>query len=159
MINFKENGRKHCFLHFTTFSRACLRRARFFPHKPSVPNHRVHQPPSSCKKLERSYDQFLRKWAKTSFLGIFDHIWACRRPARFFFKNLAPSLFLLQCDQSLCKISEKSHERFLRKTRTDRRTDGQTRVISQDPSQRGSKMIKFKATLFLLIKMPNVNTL
>ena len=67
MINFGENELKYCFRHFTAFSRACPRRVRIFPNKPSTPNHKVHWPPLTCKITERSYDRFARNWAKISF--------------------------------------------------------------------------------------------
>ena len=53
--------------------------------------------------------------------------------ARIFPENPAPSLFRYYNDLTSCKKSEKTNERFLRKTpngQTDGRTDGQTRVKS-----------------------------
>ena len=37
-----------------------------------------------CKKLERSYDQFLRKWSKTSFLGILQHFHGMPKACQIF---------------------------------------------------------------------------
>ena len=70
MIIFGENDRKHRFWHFTTFSWACPRRARFFPQKQPVPNNKAYCPLLSCKNSEGSYDQFFRKQPKTSFFSI-----------------------------------------------------------------------------------------
>jgi len=73
MIIFGENDRKHRFWHFMTFLWACARRVRFFPHKLLVPNHKVHEFPSLCKKLKRTDDNFLKKMAENIVFGILRH--------------------------------------------------------------------------------------
>ena len=80
----------------------------------------------SCEILKKSNEAFLRYFQKTSFLCSKWTKTGAWSQVRIFVKNLAISLFLLYWCLTLCKISEKSYERFCRFCVTDQLTDRQT---------------------------------
>ena len=72
------------FRHFTAFLQACPWRASILPHKPSMSNHEVYWPLSTCKILVRSYDQFLKKQHKTLFFCILRHFCGMPKACQIF---------------------------------------------------------------------------
>ena len=75
---------------------------------------------------EKSLEPFSRKVEKTSFLGIFGHVWAIWGKTRFFFKNRALWVSLPYRFIPSCKKLEKSLEPFSRKTNTNQLTNQPT---------------------------------
>ena len=102
---------------------------RIFGNKRIVPYNFSHDPLTSHKKSEKSYDTITSYARKCCFLLILGLFLPDFGPARFFFKNPAVSLFYNYCFATSYQKSKKSYEpilRYERHGRTHGRTDART---------------------------------
>ena len=98
-------------------------RTKFFPDMRFSQKGREGLHLTSYQRLEKSNDQFSRKFRKTSIFTIFWHFFQIFWKTGFFFKNPTTSLFLLSDCLTSCKKSEKNNERFSVTFDTDGHTD------------------------------------
>ena len=99
-------------------------RIRIFRKKTLGPFYDPLFPLTLCKKSEKTNEPILRKVQKTLFSGHFERARARPGGTRIFSENPASSLSSTYQVTPLCKKTEKTNERLLRKSGTDGRTDG-----------------------------------
>ena len=102
---------------FLTISRSNISKLQIFLKNRFHSNWRSYLVLTSGQKPKKSLEPFLRKISVSDFGLIWRLFCENLQIKKFFFKNPALSLFYLYSPLTLCKISEKSFEPFLRKLR------------------------------------------
>ena len=98
---------------------------------------------------EKSLEPFSRKVGKTSFLGIFGHVWAIWGKTRFFFKNRALWVSFPYRFIPSCKKLEKSLEPFSRKFKTNHPTTQPPNHPTNQPTFSGLAQLALRTAALL----------